>query len=133
MATADHDFETELQVRFRDIDAMDHVNNAIYATYLEQARADYFEAVIGETLTDVDTVLVTLHIEYRAPIELGDEVTVTVTVPELGESAIPMEYEILLDDGTLAATAETVQVAYDRERGTSKPIPDAWRTAIESA
>ena len=124
--------ETDIQVRFRDVDSMHHVNNAVYATYLEQARAAFYDEVVGEPLTDVDTVLVTLTIDYRAPIELGDRVTVTVEVPELGESAIPMEYEITLEDGTVAATAESVQVAFDREVGTSRPIPEAWRRAIES-
>ena len=123
--------ETDIQVRFRDIDSMDHVNNAVYATYLEQARAAFYDKVFGEPLTDVDSVLATLTIDYRAPIELGDRVTVSVAVTELGRSTIPMEYEITLEDGTVAATAETVQVAFDREEGTSRPIPEAWRRAIE--
>ncbi len=131
--TADHDFETEVQVRFRDVDAMGHVNNAVYATYLEEARAAYFREVIGENLSTVDSVLASLSIDFHAPVEPGDRITVAVSVPDLGESSIPMEYEIRTDDGTLAATGETVQVAYDRENGASRPIPDAWREAIESA
>ncbi len=125
-------FTVELPVRFRDLDPMSHVNNAVYATYLEHARARYFRTVVGEPLPTADTVLVHLSIDYRSPVGLDDDqVTVALSIPRLGESSIPMEYEVRVDD-TVAATAETVQVAYDRAAGESKPIPDGWRSAIES-
>ena len=127
------EFETEFRVRFRDVDAMQHVNNAVYSTYLEQARADYFREVLGESLTAVDTVLASLSIDFLAPIAGDDEVTVTLTVEELGTSSIPMAYEIRRGDGTVAATAETVQVVYDRETESARPIPEAWRDAIGTA
>lgn len=122
----------DLAVRFRDIDAMGHVNNAVYATYLEHARARYFRDVVGASLVDADTVLAHLSLDYRAPIDLEDEtVTVALTVPRLGTSSIPMEYELLVGD-EVAATAESVQVVFDRETGTSRPIPEDWRAAIEA-
>ncbi|PSP78619.1 acyl-CoA thioesterase [Halobacteriales archaeon QS_1_68_20] len=129
----DHDFETEVPVRFRDVDAMGHVNNAVYATYFEEARAAYFREVIGVELSAVDSVLASLSIDFHAPVTADDRLTVGVSVPDLGESSIPMEYEVRKDDGTLAATGETVQVAYDRETGESRSAPDAWREAIGSA
>lgn len=127
---ADDAFACDLQVRFRDLDPMGHVNNAIYVTYLEQARAEYFEAVIGESLRDVPTVLVTVTIDYRAEITLGDPVTVRLSVGDLGRSSIPMVYEIRAG-GDLAATAETVQVVVD-ESGDSRSIPEEWRDRIRS-
>ncbi|RJT05478.1 thioesterase family protein [Halococcus sp. IIIV-5B] len=130
--TTDHDFETTIPVRFRDIDAMGHVNNAVFATYLEQARADYFREVVGVGLTAVETVLASLTVDFQQPISPDQTVTVGLSVPDLGESSVPMEYEIRLEDGTVAATAETVQVVYDAEAERSRPIPTAWRTAIES-
>jgi acyl-CoA thioester hydrolase len=128
----EYEFETEFRVRFRDIDAMGHVNNAVYSTYLEQARADYFREVLGETLSEVGSVLASLSVDFRAPIEGDDVVTVALTIPELGTSSIPMRYEIRREDGVVAATAETVQVVYDREAGESVPVPESWREAIES-
>lgn len=129
---SDATFTVELPVRFRDLDPMGHVNNAVYATYLEHARARYFREVVGEPLPTADTVLVHLSIDYRAPIELEDgSVTVVMWVPRLGESSIPMEYELRVG-GQVAAAAETVQVAYDRQAAASKPIPERWRTAIEA-
>ncbi|MFB6161378.1 MAG: acyl-CoA thioesterase [Haloferacaceae archaeon] len=125
------DYVTDLQVRFRDIDAMGHVNNAVYATYLEQARADYFADVVGERLHEVATVLVDLTVEYRRPIEWGEDVTVAVAVSALGESSLPMSYEVRAD-GDLAATAETVQVRVDDE-GNATRIEDAWRERMRAA
>jgi acyl-CoA thioester hydrolase len=126
-------YETTLGVRFRDIDAMGHVNNAVYATYAEQARADYFADVLDLDLSAVSSVLARIEIDYHRPIELDDgPVTVAVSVPRIGESSLPMEYEILTADGDVAATVESVQVAYDTEAGESMRIPEAWREAIEA-
>ncbi|MFB6281484.1 MAG: acyl-CoA thioesterase [Haloferacaceae archaeon] len=124
------EFVTDLRTRFRDIDSMGHVNNAVYATYLEQARADYFEAVIGRPLHEVATVLVSLEIEFRAPIELGETVSVGLTVPDVGESSIPMSYAVHGADGP-AAVAETVQVPVDGA-GEPRPVPDVWRERIRA-
>ncbi|KPN31421.1 acyl-CoA thioesterase YbgC [Halolamina pelagica] len=124
-------YETTLDVRFRDIDAMGHVNNAVYATYAEQARANYFADVLDEDLSAISSVLARIEIDYHRPVELDDgPVTVAVSVPRLGESSLPMEYEIRTVDGELAASIESVQVAYDREAGESVPIPNAWRETI---
>ncbi|WP_435175201.1 acyl-CoA thioesterase [Halorussus sp. AFM4] len=125
----DYSFTADVEVRFRDIDAMGHVNNAVYATYLEQARTAYFDAVLDASLAEVSTVLATLELDFRRPVELGDEVTVATLVPELGRSSIPMRYEVRAD-GAVAAVGETVQVAVDEETGESRPLPDDWREQI---
>lgn len=128
----DHAFRVEVPVRFRDLDPMGHVNNAVYATYLEHARTRYFQEVIGEPLVDADTVLVHLSIDYRRPIAIDDDtVEVAMRIPRLGESSIPMEYEIRAG-GDVAATATSVQVAIDPTGSESEPIPVAWRSAIEA-
>ncbi len=126
------DYAVDVTVRFRDIDAMGHVNNAVYATYLEHARVGYYRDVVGSSLAEADTVLAHLSVDYRAPIELDDgTVEVSVSVPRLGDSSIPMAYEVVAS-GAVAATAETVQVVIDRETGESVPIPEGWREAIEA-
>lgn len=126
----DYSYETAVDVRLRDIDFMGHVNNATYATYLEQAREDFFRDVLGVSLVETNTVLVHLEIEYARPIEADDTVTVGLRVPELGHSSMPVEYEIRAN-GVQAATAHTVQVLADPETGESQPIPPEWRTRIE--
>lgn len=124
-------YVAEVPVRFRDIDPMDHVNNALYVTYVEQARAEYYEDVIGLTLGEADTVLAHLEIDYVDPIKLGDVVEVAMRTEELGESSIPMTYELRVDDHVVA-TAETVQVAFDRQSGEPVPVPGEWRKRVDA-
>lgn len=128
---SDYDYEVELEVRLRDIDFMGHVNNATYATYLEQAREAFFRDALGVSLVDTGTVLVNLEIDYVRPIAADSDVTVAVDVPELGDSSLPLEYEIRAD-GRRAATASTVQVVRDPDTGDSVPLPDEWRSRIET-
>jgi acyl-CoA thioester hydrolase len=122
-------YTTYIEPRYRDLDTMGHVNNAVYATYLEQARVDYSRDVIGISLAEVSAVIAHLEIDYRRSITVEDEVTVAMRVPELGESSVPMEHEIRAGDD-VAATAEVVQVSVDPETGEPCPIPPAWRDRI---
>ena len=123
------EFTTDIQVRFRDIDAYGHVNNAVYVTYLEQARVEYLRSVLGVAIGDLDIVLASLSVDYREPLTDAESVEVAIDVPELGHSSVPMEYEIRTDDGVVAV-AESVQVTYDFETDSSKPIPERWREEI---
>jgi acyl-CoA thioester hydrolase len=128
----DFEYETELQVRFRDLDAMGHVNNAVYATYLEQARVDYYADVLGVGLDDIDTVLVNLEIDYRNEVTLEQgRVTVAMGVRSIGESSVVVGYELRAGD-RVAATAETTQVYVDPDGGGSRPLPSAWVEKMES-
>lgn len=122
-------FTTTMPVRFRDIDAMGHVNNAVYVTYLEQARVVFFEEALGLSVRDAGSVIASLSIDYERPIELGDEVSIGIGVGDIGRSSIPMTYEIR-SNGDHAATAETVLVLIDTETGSSRRIPEPWREAI---
>lgn len=124
-------FTTDIDIRYRDLDTQNHVNNAVYVTYLEQARAAYVETVLGESLDQCAVVLAHLSIDYRTPVTLADEsVSITIRVRDLGTSSIPMDYEIRTGDG-VAATAESVMVTID-ENGDSRTIPEEWRDRILS-
>jgi acyl-CoA thioester hydrolase len=123
------DYEIDVEVQFRDIDAMGHVNNATICSYLEQARVRYVEDVVGEGFMDVGIVIANLEIEFQRPINWGDDVTVAVRATDLSTSSIPLVYEVRVD-GDVAATAETLLVTFDKEAGESRPMPDAWREAI---
>jgi len=125
----DFAYTTEFDVRYRDLDPLNHVNNAVYATYLETARLEYLQSVLDRTFAEGETVLAHLSIDFRRPITLGDAVTVGVRVTDVGRSSIDMEYEVRAD-GEVAATAETVMVAV--EDGEPRPVPEEWRAAIEA-
>ncbi|SFR99230.1 acyl-CoA thioester hydrolase [Halomicrobium zhouii] len=139
------EFETTVAVRYSDVDTYGHVNNATYATYLEEARIDYLEEVLGDEARSlaaesaegdgggaaVGVVVASLDIQYRHSVGLVDSVSVGVRVPRLGDASFPIEYEIR-SDGDVAAEGTTTMVAYDREAGKSRPLPDSWRERIAS-
>ncbi|MDZ5810574.1 thioesterase family protein [Halorubrum sp. AD140] len=125
-------YTTEIDVRFRDIDAMGHVNNAVYATYVEQARTEYFRDVLGADLSRVSTVLASLSLDFRRPVELTDgSVAIDLDVADIGRSSVTMTHEIRVDD-TVAAEGEATLVSLDPDSGAPAPVPSAFRGEMES-
>ncbi|RYJ13968.1 acyl-CoA thioesterase [Halogeometricum borinquense] len=124
-------YESKLDVRFRDLDPVGHVNNAVYATYCEQARIDYFQDVLKVEGSDVNTVLANVEINYRKPIEGLGELTIALGVSEVGNTSFEMEYELSFED-EVVATASSVQVVIDPETKEPAPIPNEWRERIEN-
>lgn len=124
-------FTTSLRPQYRDLDPNGHVNQAVYASYFEQARADYWDEVIGIRHDKAGVALVKLEIEFGAEITLGEEITVHQRIGELGESSIPIEYQLTTPAG-IAATGSVVLISYEREQKAAVPIPAAWRDAIEA-
>ncbi len=122
-------YEIDLEVRFRDLDPLGHVNHAVHASYCEQARIRYLRDVLGFTGDDVPMVVANLELDYRKPITFDDDLTVAVAVTTLGESSFTMAYELRADDET-AATAETTQVVIDPETHRPTPVPTAWRERL---
>lgn len=124
-------FTTEIPVRYRDLDPEGHVNNAVYGTYIEQARTAYIDTVFDTSVEECDVVIAHLSIDYRQPVVLSDEsVAVTVRADDPGRSSIPMEYELRTTNG-VAATGESVMVTVD-ESGDPRSIPEDWRDRITS-
>lgn len=121
-----------IDVRFRDTDAMGHVNNAVYFTYLEAARNAYwFRVVGGSSERDLGFILARAECDFRAAVKFGERLVASVRVAEMGKSSFVMEYELVVPDGArVVATARTVQVSYDYASGRAQPLPDATRDAI---
>src|SRR6266536_6123538 len=97
-------------VRFNDLDGMGHVNNAVFSTYLEQARLAWFGSD-GE-MAQSDVILARTEIDFRAPVGFGDVVEIGVRPARLGTKNFELEYE-LRSDGRVVATAKSVLVGYD--------------------
>ena len=104
-----------LPVRFRDTDAMGHVNNAVYLTYLEQARVEYLKRVLGLIQPkDFGIILARVEIDYRSPAGIDDDLVIGARVTRLGGASFDMQYRIAeKKSGRLVAEAKTVQVAFD--------------------
>ncbi|OAQ52099.1 thioesterase [Natrinema mahii] len=125
------EFTVDVPVRYRDLDPLNHVNHAVYASYLEAARTDYLRDVAGLHSEDISFVIANLEISYERPIRMGDEPTVALSVSRLGETSCTMRYEIRTD-GDIAATAETTIVHVDPETERPSPIPDGIADRIRA-
>jgi acyl-CoA thioester hydrolase len=119
-----------IQIRFRDTDAMGHVNNAVYLTYLEIARTAYWHQVFAiANYNQVDFILARAEIDFARPLLIQDEAVVWIRVNEIGEKSFRFAYEIVTAAG-VAARAETIQVMFDYAVGRSKVMASAQRSAI---
>jgi acyl-CoA thioester hydrolase len=114
-------------VRFRDLDGMAHVNNAVFLTYLEQARLAWFGDSDVQPLRDV--ILARTEIDFRAPLHMGEVVEIGVRSSHVGTKSFELEYE-LQAGGRVVAEAKSVLVGYDYERAESTPVPERWRRRL---
>jgi acyl-CoA thioester hydrolase len=112
-------FEHEVAVRWRDTDALGHVNNAVFMTYLEEARDAFYASVLG---ADPIYVVVRIEADFRAEIRYEDRrVTVRITVERLGATSLTTHETILTPADEVAAEARVVTVRWDAE--SRKPVP----------
>lgn len=125
--------EVRLQIRWRDMDAYGHVNNAVYLTYLEEARDAWVQRVLGSVADDVwHFVLARVAIDYRSELKQSDrEVLVRCGLESIGRSSIRTREEVRKLDGTLSAEAASVIVPRDPATGRSRPLTEAERAALE--
>ena len=133
---SDYPVAIEIPVRFRDVDGMGHVNNAVFSTYLESARVAYGErldpSVRDGDLTKVTMILARAEIDFRGQVSYGETVRVRCRCPRIGRKSFDLEYRIeSADDGRLYAEARTVQVAFDYDAQRTVPVSDELRRRIE--
>jgi acyl-CoA thioester hydrolase len=118
--------EKRIEIRWADLDAFRHVNNAIYLTYLEEARDSWLEAMVPEGRSTWDYVLARVAIDFRRELREEDEyVVASCALLRLGRSSITTHEEVRTLDGELSAEAESVMVARDAETGRSRPLTQA--------
>ncbi|GAB3665282.1 acyl-CoA thioesterase [Halopiger thermotolerans] len=119
----------DVDVRYRDLDTMNHVNNAVYASYFEEARVAYVDEVFDVDLENLNFVIAHLEIDFGRPLTIEDDPTVTAEVTELGNSSATMAYDLRVD-GDSVATGESTVVFVDPETKRPGPIPAAIRERI---
>ncbi len=126
--------ETPVQLRFADLDSLNHVNNANYLTYLELARIVYLEQVLAMKMDErYSVILAKATVEYRRPIHLGDDIKVYTRCSRIGNKSFDLEYELRKTESTgqvLMAVGHTVMVAYDYDTKLPVALPDAWRQKL---
>jgi len=126
--------EKRIEVRWRDVDAYRHVNNAVYATYLEECRDEWMVRALGHIGDVWDYVLARVAIDFRHElVQEDDSVLVRCRLVRVGRSSLGLAEQIVKLDGTVAAEAEAVLVARERvEGGRSRPLTDAERLAFDA-
>lgn len=119
-----------IRVRYSDLDTFGHVNNAVYLSYLEEARAAYYQALRGlePGLPEFKTLVARSELDYLRPVLLDQAVEVRVRVSAVGNKSFRTVYQIYAE-GALAAKAQTVQVWMNGEE--SARVPEAVRRAIQ--
>ena len=124
-------FRMQIALRWRDLDAFNHVNNSNFMTYLEEARIRWFESLGEEWVTEtMAPLLAAVQMNYRVPIPYPAEVVVELFADRVGNSSVTIGHAIASADGvTLYADGHVVMVWVERASGRPTPLPDAVRRA----
>lgn len=119
---------TEIEIRFADLDAYGHVNNAIFFTYLETARVKLFRERFAELMQKgLLFLVVEASCRYRRPIGLNDRVLVDISTEDVGRSSFTFSYRVHDGEGQEFADARTVMVCFDQGRGKVVSLPEDFR------
>ncbi len=124
----DFDFTSAFPVRFRDVDMLGHVNNAVYLTYLETARVEFWNRHFGEFSWDRMAFLVgDAYIRYLNPTPFQTRLEVGIRFASIGNKSFVLEYQVRdAATGKVMAEARTTQVMVDRS-GKTYRVPDDVR------
>ena len=125
-------FRVPMAVRWRDLDAFNHVNNSKYLSYLEEARLHWMIGVPGKGLDDhVAPVVAAAQLNYRRPIGWPAQVVIELFVERLGNTSLTIGHRIVdaTDAGVLYCDGHVVMVWIDRDSGVAAALPDPVREA----
>ncbi len=126
---------TEIKIRFRDIDSMGHVNNAVYLTYFEEGRKEFIHSLFGITNPeDYNFILAHISCDFLQPIKISDTVFLEIWVGEIGNKRFDFMYKLLKsandDESSVCAKGRSVQVYFDYKQNTTLPIPEQVRKKL---
>ena len=116
----------EIEVRFRDIDSMGHVNNAVFLTYFEEGRKTFLADVLNIVdPKDYPFILAHIDCDFLKPVKLGDSLLLEVWIGEIREKSFAFKYRIVQrsDETAVYGKGESVMVLFDYKENKSIPIP----------
>jgi acyl-CoA thioester hydrolase len=118
--------EKRIEIRWRDLDAYGHVNNATYLTYLEEARDEWLSDTLPESSSTWDFVVARVAIDFRRELRQQDDyVIASCRVDRVGRSSVVTVEQVRTLEGELAAEAESVIVARDFQSGCTRSLTPA--------
>ena len=126
--------EKEIEIRWRDLDAFNHVNHIVFLTYLEEVRDEWLGRVLDDAALVWGYVIARVEIDYRRELTLEDDVVVArCSLDRLGTKSVVTSEAVVTRGGETAAEARAVLVARDAETGRSRVISEAERAAFDRA
>lgn len=124
----------DIEPRFRDTDAMGHINNAVYITYFEVVRAAYWFRLTGERSYDeVPFILAHVSADFRSPALIEERLRVGMRVSRLGKRSFEAEYRVEeVVEGRLIAEGRSVMVMFDYGKQVTFALPDDLREKVRA-
>lgn len=126
-------FSTSIEVRFRDLDALGHVNNAVYFTYFEEGRKHFSRKVFGVSdISDFKFIMAHIQCDFIRPIQFNDHVILQMWVKNIGTKSFSFEYRLVdfSDEAMVYAAGKSIQVCYDYETNRSIEVPAEMRERL---
>ncbi len=116
----------KVQIRFSDLDALNHVNNSFQSQYYDLGRIDYFEKVMGRELDWSKVVVVIVHTEnnFFSPIVQGEEIFVESKLVKFGNRSMTMNQRLVDSKGVVKGTCRTILAGFNRDTNASAPIEE---------
>jgi acyl-CoA thioester hydrolase len=126
-------FSTNIEVRFSDLDAMGHVNNAVFFTYFEEGRKHFSKKVFKVSdISDFKFIMAHIQCDFIRPIQFNDHVILQMWVQNIGTKSFSFGYRIvdLSDETKIYAAGESTQVCYDYDKNRSIEVPAKMRERL---
>jgi acyl-CoA thioester hydrolase len=124
-------YSVPVELRFADLDAYGHVNNAVYFTLLETARTKlFYDKFIEFMEQSLLFLVVKAECEYKLPIELKDTVIITLDMARVGNASFDIDYVLHDGDGKVFGLAKTVMVCYDGKAKKTTRIPESFKQLL---
>ena len=125
-------FSSKVNIRFVDIDALGHVNNAVFLNFFEEGRIAWFNKLVGKNWDwkKHGAILARNEIDYLQPLLFNDQATIEVKCDNVGNKSISLSYTIHKNGNDIVAKGRSVLVCYDYEKDESVPVYSTWKKKL---
>jgi len=133
MSVSTYPYQYTLEVIFRDLDALGHVNNAVYFTYMEVARTKFlFNTLNIHKLEDLPIIVAEATCTYKSPAYFGEKLVIGIGISRFGTKSFDLHYRIEAEDVRLVALGKSVQVVFDYATGKTRPLPEDFKARVQA-
>jgi acyl-CoA thioester hydrolase len=126
-------FSTNIEVRFRDLDAIGHVNNAVFFTYFEEGRKHFSKKVFEVSdVSEFNFIMAHIQCDFIKPVQFNDRVILQMWVENIGTKSFSFEYRLVdfSNEAMVYATGKSIQVCYDYQKDRSIEVPAKMRERL---